>query len=101
VSSHHDKLSKKARKKAALLKRNRFHQEIFQWLRLRRGEEERVKKLDEAKKPAPNRTEKDDSKDWSDKVAIVRNRLDGHKRASKERWNRFAGTENSTGARGL
>ncbi len=101
MSPHHDKHSKKARKKAALLKKNRFHQEIYQWLRLRRGDEERVKKLDEAKKPAPNRTEKDASKDWGDKVATIRNRLDGQKRVSKERWNRFAGTADSTGARGL
>lgn len=37
---------------------------------------------------------------WSEKVSLVRNRLTDRKRASKERWNRFAGTSGA-GARGL
>jgi hypothetical protein len=37
---------------------------------------------------------------WSEKVAFVRNRITGKKRASKERWNRFAGTSGG-GGRGL
>lgn len=37
---------------------------------------------------------------WSEKVGMVRNRLTGKKRASKERWNRFAGTSGG-GGRGL
>lgn len=92
--SHHE--SKKEKKKAQL-KKNRFQQEIFQALRLRRAEEERVKDIAEGLKPKPG--EKAD-KAWGDKVSIIRNRLTGKKRASKERWNRFAGT-GGEGGRGL
>ena len=37
---------------------------------------------------------------WSEKVSFVRNRITNKKRASKERWNRFAGTSGG-GGRGL
>ncbi len=88
---------KKARKKAQL-KKNRFQQEIFNALRLRRGEEERVRDLDEAQRPKGE--EKRSEGEWSDKVATIRNRLTGKKRESRERWNRFAGT-GGEGGRGL
>jgi len=87
----HDKKHKKA-----LLKKNRLHQELFQLLRLRRVDEERVKGLEAAKKSKP--AEK--SPEWEDKVATIRNRLTGKKRVSRERWNRFATTGDS-GGRGL
>ena len=90
-------MSKKERKQAQL-KKNRLHEQLFQLVRLRRVDEERVRDLDEAKKPRPG--EKSDSPVWSAKVATIRNRLDGKRRASKERWNRFAGTSDG-GGRGL
>lgn len=100
MHDHHDKHLTKREKKKALLKKNRFHQEIFNFLRLRRNEEERIKKQDDARKPSAPEKKDDDKEIWSAKVASVRNRLDGSRRVSKERWNRFAGTE-SGGGRGL
>ncbi len=88
--------SKKARKKAQI-KKNRFQEEIFQALRLRRAEEERVKELEKGLKPKPAVKSPEA---WEDKVAVIRNRLTGKKRTSKERWNRFAGT-GGEGGRGL
>lgn len=46
------------------------------------------------------RKKKEEEVVWSEKVAFVRNRITGKKRASKERWNRFAGTSGG-GGRGL
>lgn len=37
---------------------------------------------------------------WSDQLTEIRNRISHRKRLSEERWNRFAGTSGSTGARG-
>ncbi len=93
----HDKHEKNPKK--ALQKKNRYHQHLYNLLRLRRGEEDRVQELEKSAKPksAPAGNEKEI---WSEKVSTIRNRLDGSKRTSKERWNRFAGTE-SGGGRGL
>ena len=93
-----DVLETKKQRKKALNKKNRFHQELFQFLRLRRADEERVKGLETLKKAKP--TEKQADAEWGDKVATIRNRLTGQKRDSKERWNRFAGTSGG-GGRGL
>ena len=93
----HKHQSKKEKKKAQI-KKNRFQEEIFNALRLRRAEEERVKDLDDAAKPKAQARSSDEA--WGDKVATIRNRLTGQKRASKERWNRFAGT-GGEGGRGL
>jgi hypothetical protein len=92
----HKHESKKEKKKAQI-KKNRFQQEIFNALRLRRAEEERVKDLDKAGKPKPG---KSSDEAWSDKVSTIRNRLTGKKRLSTERWNRFSGTGDA-GGRGL
>lgn len=96
-------LSKKEKKKL-LNKKNRYHQQLFELLRLRREEADRVEDLEKAKKPKKNQDNKkkkgDEDPIWSEKVTTIRNRLDGKKRDSKERWNRFAGT-GSAGARGL
>lgn len=89
--------SRKAKKKAQL-KKNRFNQELFNFLRLRALDEERVEALDEARKP--KRSEKKDEELWSAKTTQIRNRLTDKKRTSKERWNRFAGTSDA-GGRGL
>jgi transcriptional regulator NrdR family protein len=88
---------KKAKKKAQL-KRNRHNQEIFQALRLRELEADRVQELEEKQKPGQSQAAP--SEVWSAKVGEIRNRLTGKKRASAERWNRFSGTE-SGGGRGL
>jgi hypothetical protein len=96
VSHHHE--SKKKLKKALQFKKNRMLQEIFNLLRIRRAEEERVKQQEEDKKPKS--FEKGDDHEWGDKVSVVRNRLTDKKRVSRERWNRFAGTA-SGGGRGL
>ena len=89
--SHEHFESKKARKEAQN-KKNRKHQQIFQFLRLRRQEEARVKDLDEKQAP---RSPSEPEHEVNDKVAQIRNRLTGQKRVSKERWNRFAGTSSA------
>jgi hypothetical protein len=90
-------MSKKEKKKAQL-KKNKFHEQMFQIMRLRRAEDSRIQSLTELRKP--KRQEKKADGEWSDKTASIRNRLTGKKRESKERWNRFAGTEGG-GGRGL
>lgn len=89
--------SRKERKKAQL-KKNRYNEEIFQLLRLRRAEEKRVKDLEGKKKPKASVGKPD--AEVNDKVARIRNRLTDQRRVSKERWNRFAGT-GGEGGRGL
>lgn len=84
-------------KKKALVKKNRFQQEIFNFVRLKRQEEDRVEDLKEAMQPGPATPS---TEEWTDKVSTIRNKLTGQKRVSKERWNRFAGTSGG-GARGL
>jgi hypothetical protein len=87
-------LTKKEKKKALIKKRNRLHQQLFAFVRSRR------------KKPKPQIApqkpqEKEEKKEvWSAKVVTIRNRLNNKKRASHDRWNRFAGTSDS-GGRGL
>lgn len=97
MSHHHIHEDKKHKKKALQLKKNRFHQEMFNLLRLRRIEEDRVEALQESMKPKPGEKA---SPEVTDKVASIRDRLTGQKRLSKERWNRFAGTSGG-GGRGL
>lgn len=89
----------KKEKKKAQVKKNRFQQEIFNFIRLKRQEEERVEDLKEAMAPSPEEARSSDTA-FTDKVSGVRNKLTGQKRMSKERWNRFAGTSGG-GARGL
>jgi len=48
----------------------------------------------------PKKNNQGEERVWSDKLTEVRNRLNHSKRLSEERWNRFAGTSGSTGARG-
>lgn len=43
---------------------------------------------------------KDEEMVWSKQAGMIRNRITGKKRASKDRWNRFAGTSGG-GGRGL
>ena len=88
-------------KKAAQRKKNKYHMLIFELARLRGQEAERVGHVQRpGKLTKPSSTKSESEVLWSAKVGEVRNRLSGKKRASKERWNRFAGTE-SGGGRGL
>jgi hypothetical protein len=99
--AHH--LSKKKLKQLLQLKKNRFLQEMFNLMRIRRQEDDRVKKQEETRekqKKKARELEKDEEDDIQDKMAVIRNRLNDRKRTSRERWNRFAGTE-SGGGRGL
>ena len=94
-------LSRKAKKKEQQ-KKNKYQQMIYEMVRLRREEDGRIKE-EQGRREAKTRIEdakQEDELVWSAKVGEVRNRLTDKKRASKERWNRFAGTE-SGGARGL
>ena len=94
-------LSRKAKKKEQQ-KKNKSQQMIYEMVRLRREEDGRIKE-EQGRREAKTRIEdakQEDELVWSAKVGEVRNRLTDKKRASKERWNRFAGTE-SGGARGL
>lgn len=94
-------ISRKAKKKAQD-KKNKYQQMIYEMVRFRREEvalQESERRAQEAKKRQAD-AKKEDDLVWSAKMGEVRNRLTDKKRASKERWNRFAGTE-SGGARGL
>ena len=96
--SGHKHLTPKEAKKQAQREKNRYHMQLYHLMRLRRAEEVRVKDMEKAM--APKKEAKSPDSEWSDKVSTVRNRLTGKKRASKERWNRFAGTSDG-GGRGL
>jgi hypothetical protein len=85
-------------KRRAQQKKNRKHQLMFEIMRMRRADAQRLK--DNERSMRPKREEKGAKTEWSDKVSKVRNRLTGKKRESKERWNRFAGTGDA-GGRGL
>lgn len=89
----------KKEKKKAQVKKNRFQQEIFNFIRLKRQEEDRVEDLKESMAPGAAEVHLP-SQAMTDKVATIRNKLTGQKRVSKERWNRFAGTSGG-GGRGL
>ncbi len=94
-------LSRKAKKKAQV-KKNKYHQMLYELVRLRREEDAKLK---DEKRARESKTRIEDAKSedelvWSAKVGEVRNRLTDKRRASKERWNRFAGTEGG-GGRGL
>lgn len=86
------------------MRKNEMHQGIFNLLRMRRGEADRVKNLNDVsekdRKKRRNREEenREDKKEiWSVKVSTIRNRLSDKKRTSDDRWNRFAGTEDGGG----
>ncbi len=86
------------------MRKNEMHQGIFNLLRIRRGEADRIKNLKDAgekdRKKRRNREEenREDKKEiWSVKVSTIRNRLSDKKRTSDDRWNRFAGTEDGGG----
>lgn len=93
----------RSKKKKIQHKKNKYQQMLYEFVRFRREEVE-IQREEERKKEERKRTlneaENQDQVIWSAKVGEVRNRLTDKKRASKDRWNRFAGTE-SGGGRGL
>jgi hypothetical protein len=82
----------------AQLQRNRRDAELFNLRRLRKAEVERIRALEDARRTKPASDASADA--VRDKVAVIRNRLTGKKRISRERWNRFAATADA-GGRGL
>jgi len=94
---HHNKPLTKKEKKELQLKKNKFNQEFFNFVRLRKREAERVEGLEKDREKPKDREKDDDKQIWSAKVATIRNRLNDKRRASDDRWNRFAGTEGGGG----
>ena len=91
----HKHLTKKE-KKELQLKKNKFNQDFFAFVRARKCEAERVKSLN--KRTRKPEKKKDDGKViWSEKVTSIRSRIDGKKRKSEDMWNRFAGTADAGG----
>lgn len=85
-------------KKKLVQLRNKKNQRIFQHAAQHRDEHERQLEDEQAlltpKKDSRTREQREgDEEVWSAKVQQVRNRLTDKKRDAKDRWNRFAGTE--------
>ncbi len=94
---------KKALKKLLLKKRHKRDWNLFGHAQKTREEKERFR--DEQARLLDSYTGAGDTsrasdKPWMAKAHEARNRLNDKKRTSAERWNRFAGTEDS-GGRGL
>lgn len=100
------KEEKKHKKLQQILKNRRFQQINLQEETLAKGrdlEKEREEKLKEAARESSRKAAKHKQEGqpvWSARLQEIRNRVDGKKRMADERWNRFAGTEDS-GGRGL
>jgi hypothetical protein len=94
--SHHKPLTKEEKKKLQL-KKNKFNQEFFNFVRLRRREEARVKGLEKAISKPKSKEKDADKQIWSAKVLTIRDRLTNKRRVSEDRWNRFAGTSDGGG----
>ncbi|MGO9468041.1 MAG: hypothetical protein ACLQVF_28240 [Isosphaeraceae bacterium] len=82
----------------AQLQRNRRDAELFNLRRLRKAEADRLRAIEDARKPKEASDPAADA--VRDKAAVIRNRITGKKRVSRERWNRFAATGDA-GSRGL
>jgi len=85
-------------RRRAIFERNRLDAQLANLRRLRKAEAERIRALEEARRPKAVAGASADA--VRDKVAVIRNRLTGKKRVSRERWNRFA-TTGDAGGRGL
>jgi len=89
-------------KKKLTQARNRRNQLIFQIARIHGAEHRRITEEElealTAKGPQKTKEQRDEEeKVWSEKVQKVRNRLTDKKRDARDRWNRFAGTEDGGG----
>lgn len=96
-------LSRREKKKLQQ-KKNLYHQRIFDVVKQRLGNEQRLRDIhkknhEERIKAIRREKERKDQKEeiWSVKVLKIRNRLHGRKRDSEDRWNRFAGTSDGGG----
>ncbi|MEZ5691565.1 MAG: hypothetical protein R3D71_07865 [Rickettsiales bacterium] len=95
----------KKEKERFLRRQNQINQNLFSFVRNRLADTRKAKEkkegLELAKTKEKIRKKKKDGKKeaWSEKVGTIRNRLNDKRRVSKDRWNRFAGTEDA-GARG-
>ena len=102
MSDHHSKKHKKQQQ----LHKNRRTLEINQQAEtLARGrilEEEREEEIRLSSLASARTAEKISSGKpvWSEKMQMIRDKNTGRRTMAKERWNRFAGTENG-GGRGL
>ncbi len=102
--SHHE--DKKHKKLHQILKNRRYQQINQQEETLAKGrdlEKEREEEVKEAGRDSSRRAAKknqDGQPVWSARMQEIRSRIDHKKRMADERWNRFAGTEDS-GGRGL
>ena len=106
MSHDSHKEEKKLKKLQQILKNRRVQQINQQEDTLARGrdlEKEREEELrDQANRSSRLAAQKRQGEEpaWSARMQQIRNRIDGKKRMADERWNRFAGTEES-GGRGL
>lgn len=107
MSEHHANHPNKKEKKLAQLLKNRRTQRInlaediharARDLDAEREEERKKASLASSRGAAAKKKEAEPV--WSARMQEIRNRNTGRKEMSKERWNRFAGTE-SGGGRGL
>lgn len=85
-------------KKKLLLERNKRNNIIFKHAEqhaknVELAREEEQKRFDSLHSPATA----SDEEIWSAKVQEIRNKLTGKKRASRDRWNRYAGTSGGGG----
>lgn len=96
--------SRKEKKKRILARNKRHHLiNLMAWQHegvAERGDISAPEFNPEKSRDHERRKKKEEEVVWSEKVAFVRNRITGKKRASEERWNRFAGTSGG-GGRGL
>ena len=92
---HHNHHLTKQEKKKKQREKNRKD-----WIFFRQAEE--LRENVDSKAPVresklPEKEAKPVEGQWSAKLTTIRNRLDGSKRASDDRWNRFAGTTDGGG----
>lgn len=93
---HHDKEDKKKK----IRERNKRNWLIFQHAELHREQVDIAAPETQLQGKRAEKTVKKDEKIWSAQLVSIRNRLDNSRRTADERWNRFAGTDDGSGARG-
>lgn len=86
----------KKEKKKAQQKKNLFHQQFFDFIRMRSREKKRVEDLKKELNKKPE-VKKKEPEVWSSKVAKIRSRIDNTKRDADSRWQGFAATSDGTG----
>ena len=80
-------------KKKLLMARVKRNQMVFQHAKQHEEELEKAREAAKAKKSKEKEESTDGGEEvWSAKTQEIRNKLTGKKRASRDRWNRFAGT---------